>query len=272
VKLREEIEGLQNTIQSLQEKEKKTKRGEEIKELTERIEELEFEERLAVGISKLKEKIKNGEPDGSPTTKKRLAKQQNQLKRIEEAEAESFQEVLLEGRKKLVEEAKAKRWPPWGKTKRSSTLSCDIENLLAPTLPESYLEIKRLLWIEGQRVQKKALEVWRYKEDLLTKRVERKKNKVAELKNEVYQLIGFFSVFQGVVLTAVTQASQLHCHTRWIPISLSILASVVTIAGVIQKLDQIKDFQKTVHSEEDSLKVWHLFSEIFLTTEFLAAY
>jgi hypothetical protein len=92
------------------------------------------------------------------------------------------------------------------------------------------------------------------------------------LKNEVYQLIGFFSVFQGVVLTAVAQASQLHCHTCWIPISLSILASVVTIAGVIQKLDQIKDFQKTVHSEEDSLKVWHLFSEILLTTEFLAAY
>ena len=210
------------------------------------------EERLAVNSEELE-----GETSQEPFAK--------QLKRIEEAEIESVREFLLEKSKKRVRKASTTRWTLCGKTKRSNL---DIENQLTPKLPESYLEIKRLLWVEGQKIHKKALEVWREKEVLFTKRVERKKSKVAELKNEVYQLIGFFSVFQGVVLTAVAQASQLHCYSRWIPISLSILASVVTIAGVIQKLDQISAFQKTVHSEEQSLKVCHLFSAILFTTKF----
>ena len=107
---------------------------------------------------------------------------------------------------------------------------------------------------------------------MLVRRMEWAMSRVAEFKNEVYQLIGFFSVFQGVLLTAVAQASQLHCPTRWIPISLSILASVVTIAGVIQKFNQISHTQQFKYATGLSLKVWHLFSEILLTIEFLAAY
>jgi hypothetical protein len=73
---------------------------------------------------------------------------------------------------------------------------------------------------------------------------------VASLKNEVYQLIGFFSVFQGVVLTAVSQSSLLYCHNKWSPIALSVLASVISTFGVIQKLNQINDLQRNVDQEE----------------------
>ena len=284
VKLEKEIEDLRNKIQQVEaakeEAEKKTSVEVEVadlvkekKKLTDKFEKFSFEDRLDVYIVKLKEEITKPEPDGSSTavyseelegetSQEPFAKQ---LKSVEEAEAESLKKLLLKELKKRIEKASTTRWTPCGKTKRSKS---DIENKLTPKLPETYLEIKRLLWVEGQKVHKKALEVWQNKEVLFTKRVERKKSKVAELKNEVYQLIGFFSVFQGVVLTAVAQASQLHCPTRWIPISLSILASVVTIAGVIQKLDQISAFQKTVHSEEQSLKVCPLFSATMFTTKF----
>lgn len=118
-----------------------------------------------------------------------------------------------------------------------------------------YIEIKNLVLIEKSVIHKKALEEWDRKEKLFASRVERKTNKVGNLKNEVYQLIGLFSVFQGVVLTAVSQSNLLHCNNRWSPILLSVLASIVTIAGVAQKLLQISSLEYTIYSENQALKV-----------------
>lgn len=59
------------------------------------------------------------------------------------------------------------------------------------------------------------------------------------VKNELYQLIGFYIVFQGVVLTAVAQASLLiKCHTSWGPASLSLLASIAAIPAVHDRLKE----------------------------------
>ena len=118
-----------------------------------------------------------------------------------------------------------------------------------------YNEIKSLVFIENSPIHKKALEEWTRKENLFTARVERKAKKVDSLKNEVYQLLGFFSVFQGVVLTAVAQSNLLHCNNQWSPITLSVLASVVTVAAIVQKLFQISSLQKTIHTEEEALTV-----------------
>ncbi|KAG0601376.1 hypothetical protein M758_11G105800 [Ceratodon purpureus] len=137
-------------------------------------------------------------------------------------------------------------------TFRSKKDSCEVLN--QPKLPQCYEEIKNLLDIEKNPVYAKAQEEWSKKETLFTSRVERKKKKVANLKNEIYQLIGFFSVFQGVLLTAVSQSNLLHCNNPWSPIALSVVASVVTVAGVLQKLMQIRSLQKTIHSEEQALK------------------
>jgi hypothetical protein len=122
-------------------------------------------------------------------------------------------------------------------------------------LPEIYSEIKRLLVIQQSPIHAKALEEWSKKETLFSTRVERKKQGVANVKSDVYQLLGIFSVFQGVLLTAVAQSSLLHCNNWWSPIALSLMASVVTISGVVQKLKRILEFQHTIHSEEQSLKV-----------------
>lgn len=125
-----------------------------------------------------------------------------------------------------------------------------------------YEEIKNLLWIENHPVHKRALEEWERKINLFTARVERKKKQSGDLRNEIYNLVGFFSVFQGVLLTAVSQSNLLHCNNAWSPISLSTLASVVTIAGVWQKFRVIEDLEKTIYKEGRALKVSMLAPEI----------
>jgi hypothetical protein len=55
-------------------------------------------------------------------------------------------------------------------------------------------------------------------------------------KNELYQWIGFYIVFQGVVFTGVALSNTLGCRQSWGPTSLSLIASIVTIVNVHFKL------------------------------------
>ncbi len=47
-------------------------------------------------------------------------------------------------------------------------------------------------------------------------------------KHDLYQWIGFYSVFQGVVFTTVAVSNNLGCRQCWGPLLLSLIASVVT--------------------------------------------
>ena len=130
-----------------------------------------------------------------------------------------------------------------------------ISHQQARPLPQCYQEIKTLLWIENSVVHNKALEEWERKSTLLTARVERKRKLSWNQRNEIYNLVGFFSVFQGVLLTAVSQSNLLHCNNWWSPFTLSVLASLVTFVGVWQKFSYIWSLDKTISSEENTLKV-----------------
>ncbi|XP_073388711.1 uncharacterized protein [Physcomitrium patens] len=57
--------------------------------------------------------------------------------------------------------------------------------------------------------------MWTEKDDLFVIRAEKKKKQTSSLYNEIYQLVGFYSVFQGVLLTAVAQSNLLTCHNWW---------------------------------------------------------
>jgi hypothetical protein len=62
---------------------------------------------------------------------------------------------------------------------------------------------------------------------------------------DVYQLIGFFSVFQGVLFQGLTQlTSQLSCEFYKIPFTLSVLASVATVTGAHVKLSKVRGYRK----------------------------
>ncbi|KAG0581977.1 hypothetical protein KC19_3G025100 [Ceratodon purpureus] len=193
-------------------------------------------------------------------TKKQLAVEQDELRvklrLYQEEEDKSAESYYLEEIDRKLREArqreKEKKKLQQGNRKEERKL--EEKPLIKRHKDTSFSEIKNLVFIENSPIHKKALEEWERKEKLFSSRVERKSTKVGNLKNEVYQLIGFFSVFQGVVLTAVSQSNLLHCNNKVYPIILSVLASAVTIAAIAQKLIQISSFQKTIYSEEASLK------------------
>ena len=132
----------------------------------------------------------------------------------------------------------------------------EIENeLLAP-----FREVQNLIWIKRNSVYSAALEEWDRKEKLLSSRVDKKEKRSGNLKNEIYQLVGFFSVFQGVVLTAVSQLAQSQdgyhtCKKVWSPVILTALAWVVATVGVWQKLSRIDTLERDRADEDQARRV-----------------
>ncbi|KAG0607977.1 hypothetical protein M758_8G068400 [Ceratodon purpureus] len=116
------------------------------------------------------------------------------------------------------------------------------------------IQIRGLLWLEepGNELYLKAHNTWEAQDTLFASRIDKKKKQSSSLRNEIYQLFGFYSVFQGVLLTAVAQSSYLHCHNWWTAFFLSLLASVVSIGGIIQKFRAIVALEKTIKNEADT--------------------
>jgi hypothetical protein len=127
---------------------------------------------------------------------------------------------------------------------------------------EALDEIDNILWIKGLAITpenrcKEALKSWSKKDKLFTSRIDRKRKQSSDFQNEVYQLLGFYSVFQGVLLTAVAQSNLLHCDNAWTATLLSALASFVCIIGVLLKLRKIKELEHTIANEEHTRRVRH---------------
>ena len=125
---------------------------------------------------------------------------------------------------------------------------------------EALEEIDNILWIKSlpitpQNRCNEALASWEKKDKLFTSRIDRKRKQSSDLQNEVYQLIGFYSVFQGVLLTAVAQSNLLHCNNTWTATLLSALASFVTVIGVLLKLRNIRSLEHTIANEELTRRV-----------------
>jgi hypothetical protein len=129
------------------------------------------------------------------------------------------------------------------------------ESVPLSSLPHSYKHIRNLLWIEHQPLYRTALAEWKDRVDVISSRVERKTKRSEDRKNEIYNMIGFYSVFQGVLLTATSQSNYLHCRNVGLPIALSAFASLCTLVGLVVKFSVISGLERTICSEEISLKV-----------------
>lgn len=143
----------------------------------------------------------------------------------------------------------------------------DLEQGLAEDdVNDALQEIDNVLWIKDLEINFKnrcqeALSSWAEKDKLFTSRIDRKRKQSSEFQNEVYQLVGYYSVFQGVLLTAVAQSNLLHCNNTWTACLLSSLASFVTVIGVILKLRSIKGLKDTIAGEEATRRIlvtWQL--------------
>jgi hypothetical protein len=105
-------------------------------------------------------------------------------------------------------------------------------------------EIHNLLEIRGlpeTEFWKVAEGEWEKSAKQFGDRVEGKKTQVLNVFNEIYQLVGFSSTFQGLLLTAASQGTWLSCKSKWWVLTLSLFASSVTAAGVWQKNIVISD-------------------------------
>lgn len=123
------------------------------------------------------------------------------------------------------------------------------------TLAHSYTLIRNLVKIDQHPIYKKALAEWEREEALFESGVERFTNQIVGLKGEIYNVMGLYSVFQGVLLTATSQSNYLNCLNVGIPIALSAFASVGTLVHIGQKFQVIRRLQKCIYLEGISHKV-----------------
>ncbi|KAG0567451.1 hypothetical protein M758_7G142700 [Ceratodon purpureus] len=117
-------------------------------------------------------------------------------------------------------------------------------------------EIRSLVWAKNDPVYRVALDEWERKERLFSGRVERREKSSADLINQIFNLVGFFSGFQGLVLTAVAQLSTSQCKAQcrkvWFPIVLTVAAAVVTVIGIGQKFSVLKELEKSIKTEKQA--------------------
>jgi hypothetical protein len=109
----------------------------------------------------------------------------------------------------------------------------------------------------------------------IARKIERKETRTFVVKNEIYQLLTFYVVFQGVVLTAVAQASALKCRHWWAPFTLSLIASVITFVGVYQKLETFRQVKDDFENERFNFSVnglnFSLFCALFESLLYVSA-
>ncbi len=61
-------------------------------------------------------------------------------------------------------------------------------------------------------------------------------DEIRSVKNEIYQVVGFFSAFQGLLITAAAQSNLLHCNNVGFVLALSAYATAVAVFGIWQKI------------------------------------
>jgi len=67
-------------------------------------------------------------------------------------------------------------------------------------------------------------------------KIESYRGRCIAAKTELYQLMGFYSLFQGVVFSAVCNGSKLSCSAQYFPMALSFLTFFATAVSVHFKL------------------------------------
>jgi uncharacterized membrane protein len=121
--------------------------------------------------------------------------------------------------------------------------------------PMNEIEADGLQQIEGVPRLRLILADWTVKYKESQSRIDRKESLSVNVKNEIYHLIGFFSVFQGVVLTTVSQASALTCHNWWGPFALSLLCSIATLFGICHKFYNFFEWKEQAAEETKNAQV-----------------
>lgn len=115
---------------------------------------------------------------------------------------------------------------------------------------------ENLVQIDKIEKLKFILQEWERNFTLARNRTETKKTRSSNVKQEVYQLILFYGVFQGVMISAIAQAN-FASPASWGPTYLSVLASTATLLSVHIKLNDYKMLYVDAEKELEDAKVRH---------------
>ncbi|CAM6025814.1 unnamed protein product [Sphagnum balticum] len=154
------------------------------------------------------------------------------------------------------------RMEPRPRSSASSTehIVVDVHPPESEPPPEALLEIGNLIRIQGLRDDhitrlQVALQDWERSLEEYKKHVDTYKKDRDVLRNEIYQGVGFFSAFQGLLLTAVAQSTLLSCKNLIFPFLLSAIATFTTVALVLQKYSVINNLESRISVEEPAQQV-----------------
>jgi hypothetical protein len=102
---------------------------------------------------------------------------------------------------------------------------------------------------------KVAFEELRNLRTTLENRIYKSEEAIRSVKNEIYQVMGFFSAFQGLLITAAAQSNILRCNNAGFVLTLSAFATVVTVFGIVQKNTVITDLRRGTSSDKRGMEV-----------------
>ena len=106
-----------------------------------------------------------------------------------------------------------------------------------------------------KKLLRQALKETKESLQALEAKVEKRRKQTDGLLFEVYQLVGIFSVFMGVVYTAVLQSTRYTCKHVWSPISLCLLVYIAICIVATQKFGGIKASEAPTERDEMDRKV-----------------
>jgi len=120
-----------------------------------------------------------------------------------------------------------------------------------------------------------ALEDCQSSAELTGKRVEKREKEIRSTRNEIYQVVGFYSAFQGLLLTVVAQSNLLHWNNGGYPLALSVFAAGIAAIGAVQKNKIISTWKETNKQENPARKVpclclFWIILKVFNRSQFLS--
>jgi hypothetical protein len=131
---------------------------------------------------------------------------------------------------------------------REINFLADLKEDLAEDDPD--LDVKR----RKKLVAQEALTEWTTQVKVLEGKLSRRTKRLDCLTNEIYQLVGLYSVFVGVVFSAV-QADRVKCQHIWSPIVLCLLPCIIIVHIIDKKLIDIRRIREEITVDESSRRV-----------------
>ncbi|KAJ7298154.1 hypothetical protein O6H91_Y013700 [Diphasiastrum complanatum] len=108
--------------------------------------------------------------------------------------------------------------------------------------------------IERSLPHKLTLQLWQEEERFLRVQIQTHEIDCSRTEQEIYQLFGFDVLFQAIIIAGAAQATVLDCSSAWVPLVLSIAASLATFLAVFRKLEAHERFLSELQSEQSDAK------------------